>query len=152
MQRWGSKLRRWVKRRKTLCLLQLSLPAQISNSMYRNTNVKLADMHFINGNAPGNGSHLIQVQQLSSLPKDHHLLCIILVLPLYEFCDVFPCLYHASKHKIIHSLVTSIKALKCLEIQLFATLELLYVNLWSTVLFLCASPYRNCVLAGSTLV
>lgn len=67
------------------------------------TSAKLAVMHFMFRAVQINGFNLTHVKQLSSFLKEYPLLFIMLFLSLQDFCDIFQCPYHASKHKTIQS-------------------------------------------------
>lgn len=61
------------------------------------------------------------IKQLSSISKNYLLLCIKLLLHLQEFCDIFHCHCHASKHETVHSRTTFNEEVQMLVIWYIVT-------------------------------
>lgn len=110
---------------------------------------RIYDMHFIYGAAQGNDSHLTHVQQLSSLLKGYTKMCVMLFLPLKEFCDIIHSPYNASKYETIYSRTTPDD-----DAQMFSNPadSKPRIVIWASVPLFHTIKYMKCMSASTTLL
>lgn len=107
MQPWSSRGYCWFQLIKVFRWLESLSPSRISSNMQHYIDAELANLHFMYVVAHENAHMKLNIQRFSRFSKDISPLCILFLFPLQEFCYIFQCPYHTSRHKIIHSRTAS---------------------------------------------